>query len=212
MVNTFGTIEEFAPYRLIADGVIHRIAWGRQDEPAEEGKAPSLCTYTLEHYTYKPTMAVVLTDIQKSGRQASMEEVKAICEGLEAGNPLEYMKQALEAYVDIYDQSGAVNSFLLDGESVWLDKSTRVGLMNSTTIAKAAGHDTTTVWFSGRSIELTCQEAIGMLSQLEMYALECFNRTAAHKAAIQQLETVEAALSYDYKAGYPEKLSFETKQ
>lgn len=111
-----------------------------------------------------------------------------------------------------YDTSPAVNSFKLDGADVWLDKATRVGLMNSTSIEKAAGNGTTTLWFAIGGVEteitLPCDTAIQMLSALEMYALACYNRTAQHKAAVAKLTTVEEVEAYDFTTGYPEKLSF----
>ena len=55
-------------------------------------------------------------------------------------------KAQMEAEIDRYDSSSAVNSFLLNGMEVWLDKATRVGLMNSTTIAKAMGKAKSTLW------------------------------------------------------------------
>ena len=39
-----------------------------------------------------------------------------------------------------------------------------------------------------------------------MYALECFNVTAAHKKAVAERTDIGAVLSYDYTKGYPEKL------
>jgi hypothetical protein len=51
-----------------------------------------------------------------------------------------------------------------------------------------------------------------MLSQLELYALSCFNKTAEHKAMVQSLESVEEVESYDYKTGYPEKLNLSTTE
>lgn len=114
-----------------------------------------------------------------------------------------------------YDTSPAVNSFKLNGAEVWLDKATRVGLMNSTTIEKAAGNGTTTLWFAIGGVEtkitLPCDTVIQMLSALEMYALACYNRTAQHKAAVAKLTTVEEVEAYDFTTGYPEKLSFNTQ-
>ena len=110
------------------------------------------------------------------------------------------------AEIEKHDTSSAVNGFILNGQRVWLDKSTRVGLMNSTSIAKAMGKKTTTLWFGGMQIEVNCDKAIGLLSALEMYALECFNVTAAHKKAVAEMSTVEEVLAYDYTAGYPEVL------
>ena len=122
---------------------------------------------------------------------------------------LQRAKEAVLVTIEAYDTSPAVNGFILNGERVWLDKATRVGLMNSTSIAKAMGKTTTTLWFGGMQIEVNCDKAIGLLSALEMYALECFNVTAAHKKAVAELNTVEDVLGYDYTQGYPEQLKME---
>lgn len=113
------------------------------------------------------------------------------------------------AEIEKHDTSPAVNGFMLNGLKVWLNKDTRVGLMNSTSIAKAMGKTTTTLWFGGMQIEVNCDKAIQLLSALEMYALECFNVTAAHKKAVAELNTVEEVLGYDYTQGYPEQLRME---
>ena len=110
------------------------------------------------------------------------------------------------AEIEKHDTSPSVNGFMLNGQRVWLNKDTRVGLMNSTSIAKAMGKTTTTLWFGGMQIEVNCDKAIQLLSALEMYALECFNVTAAHKKAVAEMSTVEEVLAYDYTAGYPEVL------
>lgn len=110
------------------------------------------------------------------------------------------------AEIDKHDTSSAVNGFILNGQRVWLDKATRVGLMNSTTIAKAMGQPTTTLWLGDVKLVVECDKAIQLLSALEMYALECFNVTAAHKKAVAEMSTVESVLGYDYKEGYPEML------
>ena len=47
-----------------------------------------------------------------------------------------------------------------------------------------------------------------MLSQLEVYALKCYNRTAEHKANVIKLESIDEMISYDYTIGYPDKLTF----
>ena len=110
------------------------------------------------------------------------------------------------AEIEKHDTSPSVNGFILNGERVWLDKATRVGLMNSTTIAKAMEQATTTLWLGDVKLVVECDKAIQMLSALEMYAMECFNVTAAHKAAVEKLQTVEEVLAYDYTAGYPKLL------
>lgn len=211
MVKTFGESAVFAAFKVI-DGDIYRVAWAKtmQVEKTEDGqeKESSLCVYMLERYDYKPSMDLVLNDILSSGEQASMEEIKEISEGLGA-EPLGYMKKAMLAYIEKYDASSSVNSFLLNGMEVWLDKATRVGLMNSTTIAKSMGQEKTTLWLGSYQLEVDCDKAIQLLSALEMYALECFNVTAAHKKAVSELDNIEGVLTYDYKSGYPEKLKME---
>lgn len=211
MVKTFGESADFTAFRVI-DGDIYRVAWAKtmQVEKTEDGqeKESSLCDYMLERYDYKPSMEFVLNDILSSGEQAGMEEIKEISEGLGA-EPLGYMKKAMLAYIEKYDSSSSVNSFLLNGMEVWLDKATRVGLMNSTTIAKSMGQQKTTLWLGSYQLEVDCDKAIQLLSALEMYALECFNVTAAHKKAVSELDNIEGVLTYDYKSGYPEKLKME---
>ena len=118
-------------------------------------------------------------------------------------------KTSMLAEITAYDASSSVNSFLLNGMKVWLDKATRVGLMNSTTIAKSMGQQKTNLWLGSYQLEVDCDKAIQLLSALEMYALECFNVTAAHKKAVSELDNIEAVLTYDYKSGYPEKLKME---
>lgn len=114
-------------------------------------------------------------------------------------------KMVLEKITE-WDTSEAVNGFILNGQRVWLDKATRVGLMNSTTIAKGMGQATTTLWLGDVKLVVECDKAIQLLSALEMYALECFNVTAAHKKAVTEMGTVEEVLGYDYTAGYPKML------
>ena len=211
MVKTFGEAADFTAFKVV-DGDIYRVAWAKtmQVEKTEDGqeKVSSLCDYMLERYDYKPSMDLVLNDILASGEQASMEEIREISEGLGA-EPLWYMKNAMLAYIEKYDASSSVNSFLLNGIEVWLDKVTRIGLMNSTTIAKAAGLDETTLWLGDIELVVDCDKAIQLLSALEIYALECFNVTASHKAAVNKLDNIDAVLTYDYREGYPEKLKME---
>ncbi len=212
MVKTFGEAAGFSAFEKVSDN-IYRIAWAKtmqveKDAETGEEKESTLCDYMLERYNYKPGMDLILGDILVSGEKASMEEIKTICEGMEV-EPLEYMKKALLAYIEKYDSSPEVNSFVLNGTSVWLDKATRVGLMNSTSIAKAMGSETTTLWLGEVKLEVECDKAIQLLSALEMYALECFNVTAAHKKAVSEMTEIDKVLEYDYTVGYPSKLTMD---
>lgn len=115
-----------------------------------------------------------------------------------AALPAENPADVLLRIVDEYDSSDAVNSFLLNGATAWLDKSTRVGLVNSISIEKAAGRDTSTLWFNGQQLSIPCDVALQLLSSIELYALACYNITAAHKAEITRLGHVfrEAQIKY----------------
>lgn len=119
---------------------------------------------------------------------------------------LDAAKQQKMSEIEAYDKSDKVNGFKLNGQTVWLDKATRVGLMNSTNIAKAMGSETTDLWLGENHITVNCDKAIQLLSALEMYALECFNVTAAHKKAVGELTSVEEVLDYDCTSGYPQQL------
>ena len=127
----------------------------------------------------------------------------------DAAAVLSAAKKSMLAEITAYDSSSSVNSFLLNGMEVWLDKATRVGLMNSTTIAKSMGQQKTTLWIGSYQLEVECDKAIQLLSALEMYALECFNVNAAHKKAVSELDNIDGVLTYDYKSGYPDKLKME---
>lgn len=110
--------------------------------------------------------------------------------------------------INKYDTSADVNSFYLNGLQVWLDKSTRVGLMNSLTIEKNTGKETSTLWFGNLKLDISTDAAIQMLSALELYALECYNVTAEHKAKVKAMSNIDSINSYNYTIGYPDKLKF----
>ena len=110
--------------------------------------------------------------------------------------------------IDLYDKSINVNSFYCNGHQYWIDRDTRVSLMNSTKILKDSGVESTTLWFGTDSFTLTCDMLLQMLGALEQYALTCYNVTAQHKAHIWSGKP-EDAIYYDYTAGYPEKLTFD---
>ena len=119
---------------------------------------------------------------------------------------LESVKAKKIEEIDKYDVSSAVNGFYYQGSEYWLDKDTRVGLMNSTTILKEAGETSTSLWLGNLHIVLPVDDVIDKLSQLEVYALECYNVTAQHKVAVSGLQTIEEVQAYDVTSGYPTKL------
>lgn len=128
--------------------------------------------------------------------------------GNEVTETVDSVKSDVLRAIEKYDSSSEVNSFKYNGKSLWLNKETRVGLMNSTSILLQAGEKNTTLWLGDITVTLPCATVIGILSQIEMYALKCYNVTAMHKLNVNGLNTIEELKAYDYKAGYPEMPSF----
>lgn len=122
---------------------------------------------------------------------------------------LEQLKLEKIQEIIVWDKSLEVNSFILNGESVWLNKADRIGLMNSIQIEKNVGKTISTVWFNNKKFNIDCDRAIALLSILELYALECYNVTESHKYNVNNLQSEEEINSYDYTDNYPDKLIFE---
>lgn len=91
------------------------------------------------------------------------------------------------AEINAYDKSDAVNSFTLAGKQIWLDKDTRVGLVNSIGIEKESGRMNTTLWYNAEKYVIPVDTALQMLNRLELYALDCYNVTQSHIAAVKGL-------------------------
>lgn len=125
----------------------------------------------------------------------------------EAG-ALERLKYNVLVELDKYDNSDAVNGFTLNGIPMWLDKETRNGLRLRFDSQKALGQTDTTLWYGTTPIALNIDLAISMLQMLEVYASGCYDRTAQHKATINNLTTIDEVFNYDYTEGYPAKLAF----
>lgn len=121
---------------------------------------------------------------------------------------LDSAKKQMLKKIDEYDTSVEVNSFYLNKLQVWLDKATRVGLMNSLNIERLAGTEFSTLWFGNLNLVINTEAAIQMLSALELYALKCYNKTSEHKANVEALTDIDQIRQYDFTQGYPEKLTF----
>ena len=121
---------------------------------------------------------------------------------------IEEVRKIKVSEIQIFDKSTNVNSFDLLDKSMWLDKSTRVGLFNSISIEKNVGKTHTTLWYDAVKYVIPIPNALAMLNAVELYALNCYNVTQSHIAAVRSLQTIEEIENYDYTIGYPEKLSF----
>ena len=107
-----------------------------------------------------------------------------------------------------YDHSDRINGFYLNNELVWIDKLTRMSLMYSVRIERDSGKLMSTIWINEKPYTLSCELAIALLSELELYAIECFNKTSEHRLMINSFTEIEEILDYDFMSGYPDRLSF----
>ena len=121
---------------------------------------------------------------------------------------IEEVRKMKTSEIQEFDKSISVNSFDLLDKSMWLDKSTRVGLFNSISIEKNAGKTHTVLWYDAVKYIIPIPDALSMLNEIEMYALNCYNVTQGHIAAVRTLQTIEEVESYNFKVGYPAKLNF----
>ena len=121
---------------------------------------------------------------------------------------IEEVRKIKTSEIQIFDKSTNINSFDLLGKSMWLDKSTRVGLFNSISIEKNAGKSDTVLWYDAIKYIIPISDALSMLNEIEMYALNCYNVTQSHIAAVRALQTIDEIENYDCTIGYPAKLSF----
>jgi hypothetical protein len=117
-------------------------------------------------------------------------------------------KNAKIAELEAYDLSDEVNSFSVNGVSMWVPADKRAILRISIEAYKALGADSITKVWEGQDYTFSVTAWDTMLNQVEVYASECFNQTQRHAAAINALTTVEDVESYDFTTGYSEKLEF----
>lgn len=136
----------------------------------------------------------------------AIEEECALFRARQQAFVLEQAKREKIREIDAYDTSTAVNEFFYGNIGFWLPRETRVAVCSTAKIMKKSGHQTMTLWLRDFNVTLAPEEILQMLTVLEMYALECYNTTARHKANIKTLTTIEDVEAYDYKAGYPEKI------
>lgn len=162
------------------------------------------------NYYYEP-----LTDEQvafyQANPDASAHEVRACKLDEPYTQTLDDAKQTKINEIEMYDMSESVNGFYYDGIFMWLDKATRVGLVNMLNSAEILGQETVQIWYEQYNLTLTIQEARVFLAALEMYAAQCYNVTELHKREVNELETIESVEQYDITTGYPEQIHFESQ-
>ena len=126
---------------------------------------------------------------------------------------LERAKSSKIADIEAYDNSDEVNGFdiVVDGQTVaaWLTPDKRSDYKNSLDSAELLGMTEVHPVLNGVAITIDIQTAKIALAKIQIYANQCYGVTEQHKAAVNALETVDEVEAYEYKAGYPKRLTFE---
>jgi hypothetical protein len=111
--------------------------------------------------------------------------------------------------VEDFDTSSEVNSFLVNGQPCWIDKEMRAVYGNSVSSAKMLGEERIDIDLAGMVITLPIANAELMLASIQRYADKAAIVTAKHKREIASLSFVDEGDSYNFKTGYPDKITLE---
>lgn len=116
--------------------------------------------------------------------------------------------------INEYDSSIDVNICYISksGNTIpyWANKSERSSLKSAVQDYMTLGREVYRLDLRevGISVEVKCSDLLSMLSALEVYAIDCYNKTTDHIFAVNNLTTKEEVEAYDHRSGYPEKLTF----
>ena len=161
--------------------------------------------------TYNPTEEMVLADgwveyVPPTPAEPSEEQL------------FERAKERLIRRIEDHDKSRRVNNcrIVKDGNAMdyWADKHERDSLKNAVRDCITMGRYVYRLDLRelGISLEISCENLLAMLSALEVYAIDCFNKTTDHLYAVRSMQygsnTVEEIEGYRYEEGYPEVLTF----
>ena len=124
----------------------------------------------------------------------------------------EYKLRELKGYDESPEVNGCTISYQGATISYWADKVERNGLKDAVRDSIAMGRTDYRLDLrdKGISIIIPCESLLQMLAALEVYAIDCYNRTTDHEYAIKACQTVEEVDSYHFRNnGYPEQLHFD---
>ena len=158
---------------------------------------------------YNPTEEMVLSD--------GWVEYIQVKPSIEIPERVKYQRALARKLRDLkeYDNSSNVNSCIIVYQghelSYWASKDERNDLKNAVRDCISIGRTEYRLDLrdKGISILLNCELLLKMMAALEVYAIDCFNKTTDHEYAIKALSIVEDVEAYDFTVGYPNKLRFE---
>ena len=96
-----------------------------------------------------------------------------------------------------------MNGIIVNGVQLWIPADKRAILKASVDAYKTLGIDPITKVWEGVEYTATADDWLRMIATVEVYASECYNVTARHKAAVDAMTTVEDVNAFDVTVGYP---------
>ena len=197
MINTtFGKLNngvlEYAPATIIIDN----------------SEVTSTDPHILINYGYKPIIKAPYPQDSIVYKPFYIDNGTTILVNWEAD--LEQTKAAILTNIEEYDTSDAVNQFTINGINMWLDGDTeRPKLRGAAQTYKDKDLGDYPLCIEGIGvIAIAPDKLLSMLSDLEVYAIECFTTTFRHREAVKALTTCQEIVNYDYTKQYPSKLVF----
>lgn len=126
----------------------------------------------------------------------------------------ELLEQAKARKLDelhAYDKSNDVNDCIIvyQGQEIhyWASKDERNDLKSAVKDCISVGRETYRLDLrdKGLSMEIQCELLLQMMAALEVYAIDCYNKTTDHEFAIKALPTEAEIDAYEFRGvGYPE--------
>jgi len=114
-----------------------------------------------------------------------------------------------------YDSSEKINNCIIvyNNEKIryWANKHERDALKSALQDCIAIGRTVYRLDLrdKGVTINISCEKLLQMLAILEVYAIDCFNKTTDHEFILKSLETIDEIEAYEFKDGYPDAPQFE---
>jgi hypothetical protein len=128
---------------------------------------------------------------------------------------LEQAKEEKLRELHEYDESAEVNDCIIvyQGQELhyWADKHERGSLGSAVSDCIALGRASYRLDLRelGVSLSIPCEMLLQMLAVLEVYAIDCYNKTTDHEFAIKAMTSVSEIDAYEFRVGYPPIPRFE---
>ena len=185
-----------------------------REEYIEQGDGTQMKGYKYDyvHIWNKPTLEAIISVSGNNSADFKADAYKALVEGNYAPFDLGLVKQIRIEQLNEYDKSSEVNGFIFSGQTMWIDKLTRIPLLTTLAILEGTGEVETELWTEGLppvAVPLEIATLKKMLYAIEIYAKLCLDVTKSHASAIFALKTEASVWAYNFIKNYPPKLNFD---